>query len=440
MAQARARMKKNFHLPGGKFCIPARARSMLAMVLSKHKFFSQGLRTAVWLALLLVAPIPAPAATAAAGDGALEVHYDPTARQIGISVVSSSPDLQKVMSRAFAIHGAFNPSVTADHVEYTLRFTPTASGHVTVSAEARNPAASFQADATGENTIEAAYRAGDIVVQKLTQRPGFFAGKLAFVSQRTRYREIWTSDILGQAPFLTQLTQDHSISANPRWAPDGTKLLYTGYYRSGFPDIILYNLATHARSVFAGYQGTNTGGVFSPDGRSVAMILSSKEGSTELFVADAEGKNIRRLTHATSSKSSPTWSPDGARIILSCDPQGYPLLYQIPAAGGNLQLVQNKVYAYSAEAAWNPVDANVIAFMQQMANGTMQVLTFDFKSGAVKVLADGFEPCWANDGRHIFYTKHVKGVDQLFVVDSLTKKDSQLTTLGASDPAFVYVK
>lgn len=411
------------------------------MILSKQKILKYGLQLAAGLSLWLALAVSTPAATTPAADGALEVKYDPTARQFGVSVTSTSPDLEMVMRRAFAIHGAFNPAVTADHVEYTLRFTASGENQVTAVAEAKKPGVtSFQVTATGTNTIDAAYRAGDAIVQKLTQVPGFFAGKLAFVSQRTKFREIWTSDILGRPQFIMQLTQDHSVSANPRWSPDGTKLLYTGYYRSGFPDIILYNVATHTRNVFAGYQGTNTGGTFSPDGKSVAMILSSKEGSTELFVADAEGKNVRRLTHSTSSKSSPTWSPDSTKIMLSCDPQGYPLLYQIPAAGGNLQLVQNKVYAYSAEAAWNPVDQNLIAFMQQMSNGTMQVLTFNFKTGEVKALADGFEPCWANDGRHVFYTKRVKGADQLFIVDSVTKKDSQLTTLGASDPTFVYVK
>ncbi len=411
------------------------------MVLPKRNILIGWVRLLAWLVLVLALPQLAVAA-APANDGALEVRYDPTARQIGVSIASSSPELERLMRRAFSIHGAFNPNVAADHVEYTFRFAPAGGNSVTATAETKTPGASFQVQATGVTLTEAAYRAGDAIVQRLTQRPGFFAGKLAFVSQRTRYRELYFSDILGQS--VVQLTQDRSVSANPRWSPDGSKLLYTGYYRSGFPDIILYNVATRSRSVFAGYQGTNTGGTFSPDGRSVAMILSSKEGGTELYVADAEGKNVRRLTHDAAgklaSKSSPTWSPDGARIMLSSDPQGYPLLYQIPAAGGSLQLVQNKVYAYSAEAAWNPVDANVIAFMQQMANGTMQVLTFDFKSGVVSVLADGFEPCWTNDGRHIIYTKHVKGMDQLYIVDSVTKKDQPLTSLGASDPAFVYAR
>lgn len=430
MKEAPGRMKKIFCGPAGKFCIRAAIRASSGMIFSRSKLPALGVILAACLALGGFAP------AALAADDALPVTYY-SGKQIGVSIVSSSPEIEQLMRSAFFIHGAFNPNAIASSVEYTLRFTPVGANQMSVAAESKAPGASFQVTATGATLTEAAYRAADAVVEHLTQRPGFFAGKLAFVSTRTKYREIYVSDILGRS--VLQLTQDHSISANPRWSPDGAKLLYTGYYRSGFPDIILYNIATHMRSVFAGYQGTNTGGTFSPDGKSVAMILSSKEGSTELFVSDAEGKNVRRLTHTMSSKSSPTWSPDSSRIILACDPQGAPLLYQIPAAGGSLQLVANKVYAYSAEAAWNPVDPSLIAFMQQMSNGTMQVLTYNFKTGEVKVLADGFEPCWANDGRHIFYTNHVKGVDHLYIVDSITKKAAPLPMAG-SDAAFVYVK
>ncbi len=170
------------------------------------------------------------------------------------------------------------------------------------------------------------------------------------------------------------------------------------------------------------------------------MIISTAEGGTELYVSDAEGKNVRRLTHSTSSKSSPTWSPDSQQIILTCDPQGYPLLYEIAAAGGPLRAATSKVYTYSAEPAWNPVDPNLVAFIEQMSNGTMQVMTYDFKTAKVNVLADGYEPCWANDGRHIFYTNRVGGKENLYIVDSIPKKHTQLTSLGASDPTFVYGK
>lgn len=416
---------------------------MWGMIFARQgKPFTFSIWFTVCLGVLCAGYFPAVAATTAAtatSGSALVVQYDNTARQIGISIVSTSPAIARLMQTAFSIHGAFNTSVPASSVEYVLRFTEAGPGRVDVSVESKTSGgSSFQAEGVGKDSTEAAYSAGDAVVEKLTQRPGFFAGKLAFISKRTKYAEIWVSDLLGQAPL--QITTDRSTSANPRWSPDGTKLLYYGYYASGFPDIILVNFASGKRSTFAAYEGTNMGGVFSPDGKSVAMILSSKEGGTELYVSDATGKNVHRLTHSVSSKSSPTWSPDGKQIILTCDPRGSPLLYKIAATGGSLDLVKDNSYAYSAEPAWNPRDSDVIAFMQQMSNGTEQVLTYNFKTGKIDTLADGYEPCWTNDGRHIIYTNRVKGQEQLYIVDSITKKMSSLTTKGASDPAFVYAK
>jgi TolB protein len=397
-----------------------------------------GLLLVAAAALAALAPAATPAPASSSG---IPVHYDESAKRINISVVSSSKEIQQLMQTAFSFHGAFDFS-TAVPVQYVLHFEPTGANRVTVTVESKAGAGTiYQAEATGATTNDAAYRAGDAVVEKLTKKPGFFAGKLAFVSQRTKYREIYVGDFLGQS--IEHHTADRSTSSVPRFSPDGTKLLYTGYYRTGFPDIILFNLATGERTTFASYKGTNTGGTFSPDGSRVAMILSTNEGSTELFIGDAAGKNLVRLTRATSSKASPTWSPDGKQIIFSADPRGSPLLYQISAASSLRSLPPELPTGgtYCADPAWNPRDANQVAFMEQQ--GSQYFITvYDLQARKAKLFpgAEGSDPCWLNDGRHLIFTHRLSGMDQLYVLDTETSQVKQLTHLGASEAAFVYVK
>jgi TolB protein len=413
------------------------------MSLAKKTFLTlTGLALLVAMAWATVAPATSPAPAPAAGSS-IPVLYESGIKRINIGVVSSAPEIAQLMQKAFSLHGAFD-STAAVPVQYVLHFESAGTGRVAVSVESKAGGGTiFQAEATGATTVEAAYRAGDAVVEKLTQKPGFFAGKLAFVSQRTKYREIFESDILGQK--VAQLTADRSTSSVPRFSPDGTKLLYTGYYRTGFPDIVLYNLATHARTTFAAYEGTNTGGTFSPDGQRVAMILSTKEGSTEVYVADATGKNPTRLTRdAKSSKASPTWSPDGRQIIFTADPRGSPLLYEISASGSSARPLPSSLTtnrSYCADPAWNPRDASQVAFMEE--EGTQFfIAVYDLQKRQTKVFsgAVGSDPCWLNDGRHLIFTHRLSGTDQLYILDTETEKVKQLTTLGASEATWVYGK
>ncbi len=385
-----------------------------------------------------------PAATPAPGAGAPIIVTYNQANRINIRVESSSPAIAQLMQNAFSLHGGFE-TTAALGVQYVLHFDPAGDNHVKATVEPKAPGGiSYGVDVTSFSLNDAAYRAGDMVVEKLTNVPGFFAGKLAFVSERppTNSREIYVSDLLGQS--VTRLTTDGKISALPRWSPNGTKLLYTGYYRTGFPDIILLDLVTQKRTTFAAYQGTNTGGTFSPDGKSVAMILSTKDGGTELYVSDAEGNNIRRLTHEATSKASPTWSPDSQRIAIADDYHGgHPLIYQIPAAGGALRAVQTNISNYCADPAWNPRDSNKIAFMAEVGI-QMLIAVYDFskKTDAITVYdgAAGSAPCWLNDGRHLLFTRRVNKMDQLFILDTESKQVKQLTHGGAAEAAWVYVK
>jgi len=387
-----------------------------------------------FLALALVFTSPAPAQST---GGSIPVPYDPTVKRMGVAIVSTSTDLEVLLQNAFKIHGAFDLVTTPGAAQYTLHADLAAAGRVTIAVESKAlGVASFTTTGTGANWYEAAYRAADAVVEKLTSAPGFFAGRLAFVSTRAKAQQIFTSDLLGKD---VRGWATGSLSFHPRWSPDGSRLLYTSNYSSGFFDLILLNVATRLPMPIASFKGTNTGGVFSPDGRSIAMILSYT-GTPQLYISDANGKNRRALTSDASLKFSPTWSPDGKHIILGDDSRyGTPLLYQISAAGGALQSVNTGIPRYSGEPAWNPRDPDLVAFMEEQGSQYfIAVYSFKTQSSEIYDAVDGKEPCWANDGRHIFFTHRVSGHEQLYVLDTVTKKTSKITSQGASDAGFYY--
>ncbi|MCA1672488.1 MAG: Tol-Pal system beta propeller repeat protein TolB, partial [Actinobacteria bacterium] len=52
---------------------------------------------------------------------------------------------------------------------------------------------------------------------------------------------------------------------------------------------------------------------YSPDGREIAFE-SNRSGSSEIWIMNADGTNVRRLTF-TGGNSGATWHPDGSQIM-----------------------------------------------------------------------------------------------------------------------------
>jgi Tol biopolymer transport system component len=57
---------------------------------------------------------------------------------------------------------------------------------------------------------------------------------------------------------------------------------------------------------------------YSPDGQTIAFTSTTREGIlSAVYLANADGSNIRRLTPPELEAWVPDWSPDGKRILFS---------------------------------------------------------------------------------------------------------------------------
>ncbi len=55
--------------------------------------------------------------------------------------------------------------------------------------------------------------------------------------------------------------------------------------------------------------------VLSPDGRKIVFASEADDASGEIYVMNADGAGLRRLT--TGMDANPSWSPDGRRIAFA---------------------------------------------------------------------------------------------------------------------------
>ncbi len=281
---------------------------------------------------------------------------------------------------------------------------------------------------TGAPLRREAHAFADEIVQAITHKPGIGQTKIACKAQSASGNgEIYVADFDGHNPQA--VTHDNTIVAAPAWVPGRLALYYTSY-QPGNPDIYYHNLTTGQRRIVAGYSGLNTSAAVSPGGSKVAMILS-KAGSPDVWVSDAEGGNLRQLTHTPEDESSPCWSPDGQWICFATKISERRVLAKIPAGGGEMQRIPTTGAPNPTEPDWSP-DGKWIAFTSQAGGFDICVVPAD-GSAAPTALVAGEDPSWAPNSRTLIFARRTGGHYVLSVLDVFTKQVKDIARISGND-------
>ena len=360
-------------------------------------------------------------------------------KTLPVRVSASTPELNALALQAFGTHGRYR-LVASGHA-FDIKFSAVTPTQVRVDIT-RSPSGTAVASevVTGASARNALLRAADVAVAKTNGLGlrGYFAAKLAFINERTGKKEIYTGDLMfGE---VKQITRDNSITLSPRWSPDGSRLLFTSFYKTGFPDIFSLDLGTLQRTTFVSFKGTNSGARFSPNGQQVAMILSG-EGTPEVYVSNAQGRGVSRKTRSDAVKSSPCFSPDGTRLVFASEPG--PQLYTMPVNGGAPTRLTSGISGYCAEPDWSRTNPNKIAFTIRVGRN-FQIAVYDFSKRASQQVSkapfDGVEPNWLPDGRHLVYTARTATTSRVCILDTETGKSTPIspTSFGSTLNANVW--
>jgi formylglycine-generating enzyme required for sulfatase activity len=131
-------------------------------------------------------------------------------------------------------------------------------------------------------------------------------GTIVFVSDRGGSLKIWSMHASGKN--AKQLTRSEGPDADPRFSPDGQRILYTTL-RGGFPEIWQMNRdGSRPKFVTKGSQGS-----WAPDGKSIVFI-----NDNQTFVRDLAAGKERLVTPKSWERCGvPAFSPDGKRLALA---------------------------------------------------------------------------------------------------------------------------
>lgn len=182
----------------------------------------------------------------------------------------------------------------------------------------------------------------------------------------------------------TNLTNSAFNGIQPVWSPDGTRIAFSGIRLSGgvvsqIPSFSIYVMNADGSNVrrLTTLAAIASNPVWSPDGTKIAFTGILLQGTAEIFVINADGSGVpTRLTNHPAFDSNPTWSPDGSRIAFQTNRNGNFEIYSMNAVNGSgLQRLTNHP-ANDTEPDWGANGA-ILFSSTRTNNGDIYVMNGD---------------------------------------------------------------
>lgn len=233
---------------------------------------------------------------------------------------------------------------------------------------------------------------------------------------------------------LTPLTEGFS----PRWSPDGSQILFVSYRDNTGAHIYLIdkdgdNLIRLPTGPFYDY-----GPIWSPDGNQIAF-LSDRDGRLKVYIMDADGNNVRKLTtQPPIPQRAIAWSPDGSKVVFSAYHDGNENIYIVNSDGSNFSRLTKDKDARFTEYVWSP-DSSKIAFVSFIPGKSHILYVIEPSSNKLIPLSDFsypyWEPAWSPDSSQIAFSSNRTGNSEIYIINADGTNLKQLTFSEASDYA-----
>nr|WP_253447525.1 Tol-Pal system beta propeller repeat protein TolB [Natronospira proteinivora] len=251
----------------------------------------------------------------------------------------------------------------------------------------------------------AAHQISDMIYERLTGQAGAFNTRLAYVQtehrgDRERFHLV-VSDSDGFNP--RRILSSPQPIMSPTWSPSGDRLAYVSF-ENRRSEIFVQELSSGERESVSAQDGINGAPAFSPDGRYLAMALSTGEGGPDLHVLDLDNGELQRLTRSRSIDTEPVWFPDGDRLAFTSDRGGAPQIYSVNRDGSNVRRITFDGN-YNARPTLSP-DGRYMAMIHRGDQPGFRIAVHDFERRRLRVVGEGRSdesPSFAPNGAMIIY-------------------------------------
>jgi Tol biopolymer transport system component len=253
-------------------------------------------------------------------------------------------------------------------------------------------------------------------------------GRIAFTCTRGDYNQICMINRDGTG--LAQLTDMDASNYYPSFSPDGASLLFASN-RNGPFDLYLLTFKEKQLLQITINVGNVVSPDYSPDGRRIVFANRAGEGSTSLWMVNADGLNPRLVYTGKNNIVAAAWSPDGERIAYAMSigiPQEYEI-YTMDANGKNHIQISQGLKGIGGSLDWSPDSKNLL--VSAGVFGEKNIFKIDVATQDFVQLTDGGNNAgavYSPDGRYILFNS-MRNDDQadLYIMRADGENQQQLT-------------
>jgi TolB protein len=229
-------------------------------------------------------------------------------------------------------------------------------------------------------------------------------GKIVFTSNRDGNLEIYTANDDGTQQV--RVTDHPASDDSPSWSPDGYTILFTSD-RDGAWNIFLVRAdGANLRQLTTG-TGSNTAPSWAMGGTAILFSSSRDAVNGDLYLMDADGGNIRRITDAPDVKENSVMTRDGSTFYVTVNHKEMRSVASFTPASGDFRRLtpedSQSLYVRLSR------DESMLLFVSNRA-GSYDVYARETATGVTKQLtndpANILTPAWGKSTDEILYSKH----------------------------------
>ncbi len=250
------------------------------------------------------------------------------------------------------------------------------------------------------------------------------------------------TDGSGQTNLTNSSGWDGGPPGPPSWSADGSKIAFASD-RTGNFEVYVMNADGSDVTRLTDDPFPDGAPAWSPDGKRI-VFSSWRDLNPELYVMDADGSHPVRLTDNPGWDQFPAWSPGGSRIAFQstrgdpnpagCVPGCIVNIYAMSPDGTRVTQLTND--GVSSRPDWSPdgahiayelYDSNAFEIYVMNADGSDQ---HDISPATMQ-----FEsvPAWSPDGNKLAYEGSGRGGFDIFVMDADGTGKTRLTNADGND-------
>ncbi len=256
--------------------------------------------------------------------------------------------------------------------------------------------------------------------------------QIAFTSSRDGDEEIFVMNADGTDQ--RQLTSNYHRDSAPSWSPDGTQITFSSFFDDPSPEDYGGSREDGTQITLSRFRGLDSpsqpgSAIGGPEADDPGEI-----GDWEVLVVNADGANLRQLTHDNYDDMAPSWSPDSTQITFQSSQDGDTEIFVMNADGTiPHQLTHNS--HYDVDPSWSP-DGARIAFASYR-EGDAEIFLMNADGTNLRQLTDNNHydaaPAWSPDGAQIAFQRWGDGDNDVYLMNADGTAQRKLTNKQGSD-------